>query len=173
MIRTLTLADWLREHPGVQVVCRDRAGAYAEGARRGAPEAVQVADRWHLWHNLAGAVETTVTRHRGELSEPEPHDNEQTIDTDDTRRGTTAAELPENRLAIRTRERYATIQDLSAQGEPISAISRRLGLDRKTVRRFTETTGIEQLLGEARSRASLLDPHKPALRSEGVSGRVT
>lgn len=62
-----TLAAWLRAHPGVATISRDRGGPYAEGARAGAPDALQVADRFHLVHNLVQALDRACTRHHAAL----------------------------------------------------------------------------------------------------------
>jgi len=61
------VVEWLKAHPGVEVVSRDRAPAYAEAARKGAPQAVQVADRWHLIQNLVEALERCLLRFRPAL----------------------------------------------------------------------------------------------------------
>ena len=62
-----TLETWLKEHPGVTIISRDRAGAYADGAAKGAPDAVQVADRFHLLQNLREALQRLLDRHQTAL----------------------------------------------------------------------------------------------------------
>jgi transposase len=145
-----TLAAWLREHPGTQVICRDRAGNYAEGARAGAPEATQVADRWHIWNNLCKATEATARMHRADLQEPEPTTEEPTPTATADSAPAQAQPQPESRTAVRTRERHTAVHELLEQGWTIIAISRHLNLDRKTVRKFAGATTAEQLINGAR-----------------------
>ena len=154
-----TLEAWLQAHPGVQVICRDRASGYAEGAARGAPAAVQVADRWHLWHNLAEHAEKAVARHRGCLAGPGPD-----LPARDPRAKGAV-------LAARTRHRYEQVQALRAQGKGIKAIKRETGLATDTVRRFWRAASAEELLGKTGGRRpSVLDEHKPYLHQRWNQG---
>jgi transposase len=57
-----TLAKWLKAHPGIEIATRDRSRAYAEAIADGAPDAVQIADRWHILKNLYEALERLLTR---------------------------------------------------------------------------------------------------------------
>lgn len=58
-----TLQTWLREHPAIEIACRDGSATYAEAIRHALPDAVQVADRWHVWNNLREAVLSKVRAH--------------------------------------------------------------------------------------------------------------
>lgn len=112
-------ADWLRAHPGVQVICRDRAGGYCDGARDGAPDAVQVADRWHLWDNLCRHVERLVAAHHACLPEPAAPA------TDDPSDPTVLLQWPETTLAANTRRRYQQVHDLRDLGLSMREMARK------------------------------------------------
>jgi transposase len=116
-----TLAAWLAGHPEVEVVTRDRAGAYAEGIRRGAPQATQVADRFHLEKNLTEALERYLVRTQPPLRQPGPPDATPAHAT--ARQAYRAARLA----------RYEAVVALRAQGASASAIAARVGLSVRTV----------------------------------------
>jgi transposase len=165
-----TLSAWLIAHPGVEVICRDRSGAYAEGASQGAPEAVQVADRWHLWHNLGEAVETVVIAHRADLTEPAPAAEPSTAAAQPQDRPEPPALRPDTQLNTRTRERYATIQDLLQGGLSRTDIARQLQLHRHTVRRFADATCVDELLVHTSRRDSIIDAFQSYLQRRWNEG---
>lgn len=177
-----TVAAWLRDHPEVEVVCRDRAGAYAEAATTAAPQAIQVADRWHIWHNLAQHAEKTAARHTGcvaaaadaAVPQQRPQEPDPTVPECESvalvQRGGT--------LADRVRQRYQQINALAVEGKGIKHIARELGLSRGTVRRFTRATSVDELLpAEPRpGRVSILTPFAEHLwqrYNDGVTNATT
>jgi transposase len=131
--------SWLKEHPGIEVISRDRAGAYAEGAKNGAPEAVQVADRFHLLCNLTSAVERSLEPRRAllrtvasEASNPAPA----AMPAPQSPLPKTRYQQRKDERRERRLERYNQVIELHRQGMSQSEIGRQLHLQRKTVRRF-------------------------------------
>ena len=143
---------WLDAHPGVEIICRDRGGCYAEGAAAGAPLAIQVADRWHLWQKLAEAVERAAGLDRSCRQEPPPEPGPPPP-------AEQAAAAPETGLAAGTRARHAEIHAALARGLTITEISRTLRLERKTVRRYATAATAEELTGRPPDAAG---PARPA-----------
>ncbi len=159
-----TLEAWLKEHPGVQVICRDRAGAYALGAAAGAPDAVQVADRWHLWHNLCEHVRDAVARHRDCLSGTCQHGSQQQEQEQEQEQGV-PADLD---LEAVIRARHAAVHQLRAAGQALAPAAAALGLTLQLTSRFWRARSAEQLL--AARGPSALDPFKPYLRQRWAQG---
>jgi transposase len=125
------VAQWLQEHPGVEIISCDRGGVYADGARQGAPNAVQVADRWHLLKNLGEAVLQVLQIHHAAIeaafAPPQAPDSRPTAPSATTEQGQSApqpsapgAEAPPLSRAQQQRQqhqaqrqaRYDTIQQL-------------------------------------------------------------
>jgi transposase len=168
-----TLANWLQQHPGVQIISRDRAGAYAEGARQGAPGAIQIADRWHLLKNLNDALIRCLDRHRRRLRSLSPVTSSAAdvsgVIAADAKLDLAAtlsparAELRQCRREARL-ARYTEVRDAHARGLTISAIARLTGLDRKTVRKYSQATEFPEQAPRSRARrGSILDPFKAHL----------
>ncbi len=143
------LVNWLKEHPGVEVIARDRSGAYAEGAKTGAPGAIQVADRFHLLKNASAALDGMLRGRR--LSIEEIDKTTEATKTPPISAPTveghvqeTPAQLSptEQYLAERRAARIARWKDVRALAEAgigIHEIARRVGICRNTVRRLIAT----------------------------------
>jgi transposase len=186
-----SLAAWLRTHPGVALIARDRAGAYAEGARDGAPDAVQVADRWHLVDNLADALdgffrskteclataaaELIAQQQRQETDGAAPPTPADTMYQGKRRhpqperwrdRMDAAAEVG----VARRRDRYERVRALHANGACVAHIAREVGISRMTVYRYLRDGPPQRKRHSVHGKLRVLEPYEPHLLRRWAEG---
>jgi transposase len=165
-----TLARWLSRHPEVEVATRDGAGAYAEGIRRGAPQATQVADRFHLRKNASEALERYLTRQHTALRRARPEDAPYDEDAPAPASAETvpaAAEQPERRA--RRLARYEEVVALRAAGASLPTIATRVGLGPRTVQRWLQAGHFPERQ-RRRERPGQAAPFAPYLRERWAQG---
>ena len=154
------------------MICRDRAGAFAEGARTGAPQPIQVADRFHLWQNRAKAVERCVAAHRACLDGPDPVPVT-SPEPAPPEPAPAARPDPAGKYADRARRHHSTVHGLLAEGRGLREIARHLGWGLHTVQRYTRAATWQEL-ADGRwqgPRPSKLDPFKPYLDQHADASR--
>jgi transposase len=131
-----SVAAWLQQHPGAEVISRDRGGEYAEGAKRGAPEAVQVADRFHLLRNAGDVTRRVLQRHASVIQRlPAPGPSRYGLS-----RLRWDREVSREQTRTAMRERFEQIHALAAEGLSKEAIARQLGINRQTVYKYLRLT---------------------------------
>jgi transposase len=172
-----TLARWLKEHPGIQIVSRDRSFEYAKGIRTGAPEAIQVADRFHLLKNMREMLERIVERNRHHLKGitlPTPAHLE--AGSADTQRPRLPARRSPAEQAARVarwdkrRARLKQIHSLHQRGESVLGIARQLGVARGTVYRYVRLPDDESATTRTHRVSSMLDPFVSYLSERWAAG---
>lgn len=166
-------AAWLERHPTVVVVSRDRGTTFADGATRGAPQALQIADRWHLIQNMGEALEKVLARHHASLNRSStPEEESQVIAALDQRAFAHAqarSQSEQQRQARRERHlaTFTRVQELSAQGWSGASIARMLGIHKKTAVKYAQMDHFP----EARSdRGHKLAPYLPFLHTQWAAG---
>ena len=173
-----TLARWLRDHPGVQTVTRDRSKAYEEGIRQGAPDAIQVADRFHLFQNLAETLDQVFNAHVTALEAFNLARSQTPIPQSD---GTLAAPVPlplnPKHSLVKAQQRrahrlalYEQVWALHRQGYKGYDIARQLGIGKSTVFRYLRSASFPERKGRSDRGRSVLDPYKSYLLNRWNDG---
>jgi transposase len=189
-----SVVRWLERQPQVMVIARDRGGVYAEAATKGAPQATQVADRWHLLHNLAEVLEEFLLHYRTALRDaarqgdaaqqaPAAPDAPSTVEgaaasaasapgpltPTRPRLGQQRAEQASRQRHARLVEQYQAIRRLHAAGADVADIARRVGVSRRTVYRYRDLPAPPDPPRPRRSRR-LLTPYEPYLLQRWQAG---
>ena len=157
-----TLCDWLKAHPGVEVISRDRSPVYADGAKRGAPTAVQVADRFHLLQNLRTAFEnllcrqTSVLKHSYQtvMEEALSAIKQRVADQEEPKLVDKVVADPNNQLSVadqrnlekrrHKQERFLKVKQLREGGFSILQIAKSMRMHRRTVRLYLQLSELPE-----------------------------
>jgi transposase len=177
-----TVAQWLQAHPGLEVIARDRASAYAEGARQGAAAAIQVADRFHMLQNLREALDQVFTTYPQAFDAVNALERQQPVVLP---HGVVAVPVPpsaepptpaQQRAVQRQAHRQALhtqIWTLHQQGWTGAAIAQHVGLSLRTVQRDLRTAPFAGRRRRSDAGDSLLNPYKPYLLERWNAGCYT
>lgn len=176
-----TIIAWLRRHPSIQIVSRDRGGGFATAITAALPTATHVVDRWHLIKNLLDALETVVLGKRAILNQVSHALHQSPTDAPAfvgklTRSGAASTghriqeqvELRRQRHAV-YEALYAQIQTLHAAGADVTTIHRRLQVSRRTVYRYLAMDG-PPIWVQPAPRRTAIDPYKPYLQRRWAEG---
>ena len=182
---TETAAAWMQAHPEIDIVSRDRGGDYAAAARKGAPQARQVADRFHLAQNLTDRIETILARCLADLRKASrqrslsPWESEQEADCEEQRQPLDVWQPTQHhqensahiaRQAERS-ERYQQLVELRNHGLTLKEMARRLGMGERTIR-YWFTRGIPyEKPQHRRKRRSAFDPYASYVVEQWNQGR--
>jgi transposase len=167
---------WLKRHPKIRIVARDRGSAYAEAAAKGAPQAVQVADRWHLLKNATEAVQRFVERNHvvvGQAAQGVMQTQRIEASVAESPRSISMLSSTEERRALQRRQkryaRYREVMELHRQGISERGIARALSINRATVRKFIGAGTFPERAPHKRA-GSILEPYSPYIHRRWAEG---
>ena len=174
-----TLVEWIQAHPGIEVLSRDRSKAYKSAMTAGAPDAIQVADRFHLVKNLSETLERAFGSYRSELKSAEQSQHlaiysdpsEETVMAIPKPTATEKAQQRIQKNQQRKIEQQRAIKDLRAKGWPQAAIAQEVGLCITTVQRYGSRPDFPTMPARRPTFGrSLLDPYKQQILGWWNSG---
>lgn len=163
-----SVSAWFEKYPSIEIVSRDRSSEYAAAIKKGAPQALQVADLWHIGKNLAESVSTLLARCRAEIrrglhvqAEPSQEREEMEPVSEEERHPARSLSEEQARVARRAQklDRYEQIIELHDQGLKAAEIASRTGISGRTVQRWLAHGSFPEAR-RRRRRPSLIDPYE-------------
>ena len=164
-----TFKKWLLAHPGVEIISRDRGGAFADGASQGAPQAKQIADRWHLLANLSEAMKGFFLNKQAQLKAlvQKPAEDLSEEEAKQLALWQTSMrkhlEAKSQKLHQERVTRYKQIHDLAAKKVDVVTIARQVGVSRQCVYEYLRMQQSPERTHIPPPRQPILEPYKAYL----------